>query len=107
MPLSLDLANHRLLVLGASSGVGRAVGALASRAGARVAFAARREDRLAEAAAGAPGAVAVACDVRDEAGCARAVVGAIEALGGLDALVYAAGMSPLGLLESATQAEWR
>lgn len=107
MPLSLDLTNRRLLVVGASSGVGRAVGELAGRAGARVAFAARREDRLAEAAAAAPGAIAVACDVCSQPACARAVAAAAGALGGLDALVYAAGMSPLGMLETATQEEWR
>jgi NADP-dependent 3-hydroxy acid dehydrogenase YdfG len=108
MPLSLDLANRRLLVVGASSGVGRAVGALASRAGARVAFAARRKDRLAEAVAVAgAGAIAVGCDVRSEPECAEAVAEAARAFGGLDALVYAAGMSPLGLLAEATQAEWR
>src|SRR5262245_5294486 len=107
MPVALDLADRRLLVVGASSGVGRAVGALASRAGARVAFAARRKERLEEAAAAAPGAIAVVCDVRREAGCANAVAEAARAFGGLDALVYATGMSPLGLLETATQEEWR
>ncbi len=108
MPLSLDLAGRRLLVVGASSGVGRAVGALASRAGARVAFAARRKERLEAAVAAAPGgAIAVACDVRSEAECASAVGEAVRAFGGLDALVYAAGMSPLGLLETSTQEEWR
>jgi NAD(P)-dependent dehydrogenase (short-subunit alcohol dehydrogenase family) len=107
MPLSLDLAGRRLLVVGASSGVGRAVGTLAGRAGARVAFAARRKQRLAEAAAATPGAIAVACDVRSDAECAGAVAEAVGAFGGLDALVYAAGMSPLALLEAATQEEWR
>jgi len=88
--------------------VGRAVGALASRAGARVAFAARRKERLEAAVAAAPGpAIAVACDVRSEAECAIAVAEAVRAFGGLDVLVYAAGMSPLGLLETATQEEWR
>ncbi len=107
MPLSLDLASRRLLVVGASSGVGRAVGALAGRAGARVAFAARRKERLAEAAAATPGAIAIVCDVRRESECAGVVAEAVGAFGGLDALVYAAGMSPLGLLEAATQEEWR
>jgi NAD(P)-dependent dehydrogenase (short-subunit alcohol dehydrogenase family) len=107
MPVSLDLSGRRLLVVGASSGIGRAVGLLASRAGARVAFAARRKERLAEAVAEASAeAIAVACDVCDERACAQAVAQAAGAFGGLDALVYTAGMSPLGMLEASTQAEW-
>jgi NAD(P)-dependent dehydrogenase (short-subunit alcohol dehydrogenase family) len=108
MPVSLDLTGYRLLVVGASSGIGRAAGLLASRAGARVAFAARRKQRLAEAVTEASGeAIAVVCDVRSERECAGAVAEAAGALGGLDALLYTAGMSPLGLLATATQAEWQ
>lgn len=107
MPLSLDLAGRRLLVVGASSGVGRAVGRLASRAGARVAFAARRKARLDEIVAAVPGAIAVACDVCSGEQCARAVAETVRAFGGVDALVYATGMSPLGMLEDAGHDEWR
>lgn len=107
MPLTLDLAGRRLLVVGASSGVGRAVGRLAGRSGARVAFAARRRERLDEIVAGVPGAIAVGCDVRSGEQCASAVAEAARALGGLDAFVYAAGMSPLGMLEDAGPDEWR
>jgi len=108
MAVALDLRDRRLLVLGGSSGVGRAVGLMASRAGARVAFAARRRDRIEEAAREATGeAIAVACDVQDEGDCARAVADAVAAFGGLDGLVYATGMSPLVMLEEADGAEWR
>ncbi len=107
MSLSLDLKGRRLLVLGASSGVGRAVGELASRSGARVAFAARRKQRLEESVASAPGAIAVVCDVRSGEQCARAVAETAQAFGGIDAFVYATGMSPLGMLEEASHEEWR
>jgi NADP-dependent 3-hydroxy acid dehydrogenase YdfG len=108
MGVSLSLADRRLLVVGASSGVGRAVGRLACEAGARVAFAARRLERLEEAAAQCAGrAIALACDVKRPQDCARAVEGAVEAFGGLDGLVYAVGMSPLALLSEASAAEWR
>jgi NAD(P)-dependent dehydrogenase (short-subunit alcohol dehydrogenase family) len=107
MPLTLDLSDRRVLVLGASSGVGRAVGRAASRSGARVAFAARRKERLEEAVAEAPGSIAIGCDVRNADDCARAVAATADAFGGIDALVYATGMSPLGMLESATHEEWR
>jgi NAD(P)-dependent dehydrogenase (short-subunit alcohol dehydrogenase family) len=107
MAVAYDLSDRRLLVVGASSGVGREVGLAASRAGARVAFAARRRDRLEEAVAEAPGkAFAVPCDVADDGDCARAVAEAADAMGGLDSLVYAAGMSPLEMLEKASGDSW-
>lgn len=111
MAVALDLTDRRVLVVGASSGVGRAVAETAARAGAAVALAARRKERIEACAAAltADGrsAFALACDVVDEAVCRSAVAEAIERLGGLDGLVYASGVSPLCLLEEAGQAEWR
>jgi NAD(P)-dependent dehydrogenase (short-subunit alcohol dehydrogenase family) len=111
MSMALDLSGRRVLVVGASSGVGRAVAEVAARAGAKVALAARRRERLDEAAAALTSeghsALALACDVTDEAECRGAVGQAIERLGGLESLVYAAGLSPLCLLAEARQSDWR
>lgn len=110
MPVALDLAGKRVLVLGASSGIGRAVALLAAESGARVALAARRLDRLEEVVAGlrriSLDAHAFACDVTRDADCRSAVERASAALGGLDALVYAPGISPLLLLEEASRQQW-
>jgi NAD(P)-dependent dehydrogenase (short-subunit alcohol dehydrogenase family) len=102
------LAGRRILVVGASSGIGRAVGLAAARAGARVAFAARRLPEL-ERAAGEAGdaALAVRCDVADRASCDEAVAATVRAFGGLDTLLFATGMSPLAMLEEASGEEWR
>jgi NAD(P)-dependent dehydrogenase (short-subunit alcohol dehydrogenase family) len=106
MGVQYDLRGRRILVIGGSSGVGREVGLEASRAGARVAFAARRRERLDDAVAEAGnGAVAVECDVTAP-DCARAVDEAASALGGIDALLYATGMSPLVMLEQASAEAW-
>ena len=109
--VTLDLAGRRVLVMGASSGVGRAVAELAARAGAKVALAARRRARLDEVALALRGegcsAEALVCDVTQEGACRSAVTQAISSLGGLDALVYASGVSPLCLLGAAGQADWR
>jgi len=103
-----DLSGRRILVIGGSSGVGREVGLAASRAGARVAFAARRRELLDRAVAEASdGAIAVRCDVTAAGDCARAVGATADALGGIDALVYATGMSPLVMLEPARTETWR
>ena len=111
MAVSLSLEGRRVLVMGASSGVGRAVAALAVRSGARVALAARRTAQLEQAAealrSDGGDALALTCDVTREADCKSSVERAIAAFGGLDALVYASGVSPLCLLGEAGQAEWR
>jgi NAD(P)-dependent dehydrogenase (short-subunit alcohol dehydrogenase family) len=111
MSMALDLSGRRVLVVGASSGVGRAVAEVAARAGAKVVLAARRRERLDEAAAALTSeghsALALACDVTDEAECRSAVGREIECLGGLESLVYAAGLSPLCLLAEAHQSDWR
>ncbi len=102
------LRGRRVLVVGTSSGIGRGVAVLAGRAGAAVALVGRRGDRLAEAAAEAgEGAVAIAGDVRDPELCERAVAGAVDALGGLDGLVFGAALMTAGFVAAADAEQWR
>jgi NAD(P)-dependent dehydrogenase (short-subunit alcohol dehydrogenase family) len=103
-----DLQGHRILIVGASSGIGRSVGIQAAAAGADVAFAARRIDRLEAAVAEAGGrCLAIKCDVRDDEQCAQAVAQTVDRFGGLDAVVYGAGTSPLTKSHDATGDIWR
>jgi len=88
-----ELAGTRVMVTGATSGLGAAMAAALSAAGARVVVTSRQ---LARAQAAAqllgPEAVGVALDVRDEAA-VGAVVGEVwDRLGGLDVLVNNAGI---------------
>ena len=86
------LPGKRVLVVGASSGIGRAIAMGLCAEGARVALAARRRDRLEAAVAEAKGeAIAIECDVREPASCESAVAQTVSQLGGLDALVFSAG----------------
>jgi NAD(P)-dependent dehydrogenase (short-subunit alcohol dehydrogenase family) len=101
------LLARRILVVGASSGIGAAIARLAGARGARVAVSARRLDRLDELAAGLPGGVAIGGDVRDEVDVRRVIDQAVAAFGGLDAVVYATGVSPLLPMSEATQDDWR
>ena len=69
-----SLAGHRVLVVGASAGIGRATGVATARAGAHVALAARRLDLLREVVEQiGPVVFPVHCDVREPSACAEVV----------------------------------
>ena len=90
----VDLSGKRILVTGASSGIGRSCAILASRLGAQVVLTARREDALREtlAAMECPSDhVVVPCDITD----AVSVAELVGRAGKLDGLVHAAGIGPM------------
>jgi len=101
------LEGKRVLVVGASSGIGRAVALRAVRSGASVVMSARRSDRLAELVHEAGGGVAVVGDVRDPDSCRRIVEEAAATLGGLDLLLYTVGAAPLRYFADTTPEDWR
>ena len=88
-----DLKGIRVLVTGATNGLGAAMAAALAGAGARVVLTGRDEDR-AKAAAKELGSSAIACqlDVRDEGSVAACVDRAREAWGGIDMLINNAGI---------------
>jgi NAD(P)-dependent dehydrogenase (short-subunit alcohol dehydrogenase family) len=92
----VNVGGARVLVVGGVRRLGRAVALDLAAHGAALAVSTRTRAREAEdhagalLAAGAPAALVVEGDVRDAAGAAQLVAGGAEALGGLDALVYAA-----------------
>lgn len=97
----------RVVVVGASSGLGRCIAVGLGRRGAQVALLARREDRLERAAAEAGnGAVAIVCDVTDEPSVVAAIGGAAAALGGIDAIVYSTAIMTVGALEDVPAQRW-
>ncbi len=98
----------KTVVVGASSGLGRCIATGLARRGDQVAVLARRHDMLIEAAHEAgPGTVAIACDVTDEAASRRSLEEAAARLGGVDGLVYAAGVGPLARLVDIDASTWR
>ncbi|HXW33446.1 MAG TPA: SDR family oxidoreductase [Acidimicrobiales bacterium] len=100
-----DLAGRRVLVVGASAGIGRAFANRALLQGARVVVAARRSDRLSELVR-SNDALAVTCDVRNPDDCRRMLEEATSALGDLDLLVYCAGVAPLRPMVETTEDDW-
>ena len=105
---SKRLEGRRVLVVGASSGIGLASGKAIAAEGGQVALAARRVELLEEAVDELKGgAVAVACDVRDPASCDAVAAQSVAALGGLDALVYAPGLTLYKPVEDMDAEAWR
>lgn len=100
------LEGRRVLVTGASSGIGRATAQACAQAGARVACLARRAEELARVAEGI-GGVAVTADVADERSARDGVDRAADALGGLDAVVNNAGAMVLATVSDGRPADWR
>ncbi|MFM7074728.1 MAG: SDR family oxidoreductase [Planctomycetaceae bacterium] len=101
-PRGNSLAGTTLLVTGSSRGIGLAIALAAARAGAAVAIVAKTEsphpklpgtihDAAAAVEAAGGRALALACDIRDEAAVERAVAATAERFGGIDACVNNAG----------------
>lgn len=108
--MSTGIAGRAALVTGASSGLGRHFALTLARAGAKVAIAARRADRLgalaAEIAAFDGRAVPVVMDVTDAASIEAGIAAAETELGPLAIVVNNAGIAaPAAALEIA-EAEW-
>ena len=107
---SFELAGQVALVTGASSGIGRHLAELLAAGGAKVALAARRGDRLAEAARDIEGAggqcLPIACDVTRPDSVAAAVAAAEAGLGALTVLVNNAGVTVAKPVLQHTEEEW-
>lgn len=113
MPSTADA--RAIVVTGASSGIGRALALLAARDGFRVLLAARRGERLNEAAAAIRGdggtCETLAIDVRAPDAAKRIVDAALRAFGRIDVVVNNAGAGALGKLleidDAAIEAQWQ
>lgn len=97
----------RVIVVGASSGIGRSIALGLAAEGAHVALLARRLDRL-KAAAEEAGehAVPIVCDVTDAGSCTAAISEAAAALGGVDGLVYATAAWAAAPVEETDAETW-
>jgi clavulanate-9-aldehyde reducatase len=107
----MQLADTAIAITGATSGIGEATAVACARAGASVALAGRRADRLEALAARIEEeggrAVALPTDVANEDEARAFVQHAYEQLGRLDGLVNNAGVMLLGPVTGADTNEWR
>jgi NAD(P)-dependent dehydrogenase (short-subunit alcohol dehydrogenase family) len=89
--VDLGLAGRRALVLGSSSGLGRATAAVLAEEGARVAVVSRDRGRAERAARAVGGAAALVTDFTAPGAGDAVVADAVGALGGLDIVVVNTG----------------
>ena len=101
--MDLDVKGLRVLVTGGSDGIGLETARLLADEGANVAIASRAPGE----AAAAIGATAVTADLSDPDAGERAVAAAIDALGGLDALVNNVGVARIAGFEELTEDDWQ
>jgi len=98
----------RILITGASGGIGRATAELFLAEGWTVGLLARRGDKLEEVAAGSSNAVVLEADVTDPAAVDAAFDRFLGATGRLDVLFNNAGLfTPAGNIDEVTLDDWR
>ncbi|BBZ05325.1 oxidoreductase [Mycolicibacterium chitae] len=101
-----DAAGLRILIVGASSGIGHAVARRAAARGATVAVAARRVELLTELAESI-GGTAFELDVQDAKAIEKVVPQAVESLGGsVDAVLFTSTVVPFAYIEDTDVATW-
>jgi len=105
--MDLRLDGKRALIMGSSSGMGRAIAVAMAREGVRVFVTGRDPAKLAESAAACGAAGSLALDITGEGAPERLVAAAVDALGGLDIVVGNSGGGKPGGLAGKTMDDVR
>ena len=105
--MARSLEGQRVVVVGASAGIGRELAARAVRDGAQVILAARRLAALEALRAEAGGGTTVEVDIRDPESNAALAGRVRREFGSADLVVCSAGYSPLRYMHEATPADWQ
>jgi 3-oxoacyl-[acyl-carrier protein] reductase len=105
--VNIDLSGRSALVTGSTRGIGRAIGELLARCGAKVAVVGRDKARAEEVATQLPGmAKGFACDIGDVASVTKLVEDVEKELGAVDILVNNAGLTRDNLLMRLKDDDW-
>jgi NAD(P)-dependent dehydrogenase (short-subunit alcohol dehydrogenase family) len=105
--MSAALKGRSVVVIGASSGIGRGVAVRSVQAGANVVMAARRAERLAEVIAEAGGGTSVPTDLRVRGDCHRLADEVAAVLQSVDLVLISAGTAPLRRMEAISTDDWQ
>jgi NAD(P)-dependent dehydrogenase (short-subunit alcohol dehydrogenase family) len=100
------LSGRRVLIVGASSGIGQALAVKAANEGASLALVARREEKLAETIAAAGGGTPIVADLRRNEDCSRIAAEAAAAIGAPELVFVSAGSSTLNWVHETGPEDW-
>jgi NAD(P)-dependent dehydrogenase (short-subunit alcohol dehydrogenase family) len=103
---SRTLGGRRILIVGASSGIGQALARQAAAEGARVAAVARRADKLDETIAGAANVTPIVADLRRNDDCTRIAAETVAAIGSPELVFVSAGSSSLNWVHETSPEDW-
>ncbi|MBZ5504541.1 MAG: SDR family oxidoreductase [Acidobacteriia bacterium] len=105
-----DLTGRVAIITGGSIGLGRQMAEALAEAGANLVLCARKKERCEEAAHAMEKlgvrALALACDVKDQASVEQLIAATVSAFGRIDVLINNAGISWGAPTEKMTLAEW-
>jgi NAD(P)-dependent dehydrogenase (short-subunit alcohol dehydrogenase family) len=102
-----NLAGRKILVVGASSGIGRSFASAAMADGATVCVAARRRELLDKLCADAGTGTPIVADISIPDDCARVVDEALTAMGDIDLLLFTSGAGRLTEIAAPDPADWK
>jgi meso-butanediol dehydrogenase/(S,S)-butanediol dehydrogenase/diacetyl reductase len=102
------MQGKRVIVTGASSGIGRAVAIAFLKEGAHVVLVGRNKTELESVARHGPGkGYPLVLDLSNEATCVQCIQKSVEMLGGIDVLINNAGVMLIGVpIEKTTLQDW-
>lgn len=106
-PPPAELAGHIAIVTGAASGIGRDVANDLAGRGAHLVLADVDADGLEATCRGLDRAVRIAGDLTDGSVVDRLVHAAVASFGGVDSVVFSAGVGSTGALAELPEAEWQ
>ncbi len=105
--LAMNVRQKVVIITGASAGVGLATARLLAKQGAKVALAARSQERLQELLQELPSSFAIPTDMSDAASVGHMVAAVHEHYGRIDALINNAGRGLYGTVEKVDVASYR
>lgn len=105
----MSIKDKVVVIMGASSGIGRATAELLAQRGAKLSIAARRLDRLTAIQQAYPNAEikTFVADVTDATAVQKVIDGTVAAYGRVDALFNNAGIMPVNNLDQLAHDEWQ
>ena len=110
--MDLQLRNSKVVLCGATGLLGKTIALELAREGATIALLGRNTDALATLktdveANGSPSAITIECELDSETSTDQAIGSAIEALGGIDVFIFAAGAAQGGIFWEMDDVAWK